>query len=280
MFKRISKRHIKFQQQWSSCQVWHFDSLLLRLNVNCIYLLLILFEGQPPNTSKKSANTCKHYVSKFHRYGVIIKPVKLPGPRRLHSAMTTEYDIPRTRTKFGDRAFSVAGPREWNALPADIRNITDLSSFKRATNTFFLYWHFRIKQFYFSRLYYVRRIWTRFMGCKMRHINGVLLTKSFTLKLKVLDIRPFGWKVVYKLIFFAVDVWEKLASPTSMHTFWHQKRLILTSNYHILLYCYTLTSIEYESRASVWNVQRNAATPIHISQWQTIICSRQVFAGM
>ena len=42
----------------------------------------------------------------------------LTGHRQLRSAITTEYDIPRTRTKFGDRAFSVAGPREWNALPA------------------------------------------------------------------------------------------------------------------------------------------------------------------
>ena len=59
----------------------------------------------------------------------------LPGHRQLRSAMTTEYDIPRNRTKFGDRAFSVAGPREWNALSADIRSITDLSSFKRAIKT-------------------------------------------------------------------------------------------------------------------------------------------------
>ena len=31
----------------------------------------------------------------------------LSGYRQLRSAMTTEYDIPRTRTQFGDRAFSV-----------------------------------------------------------------------------------------------------------------------------------------------------------------------------
>ena len=60
----------------------------------------------------------------------------LPGHRQLCSAMMTQYDIPRTRT-FGDRAFSVAGPREWNALPAYIRNITYLSSFKRAIKTHF-----------------------------------------------------------------------------------------------------------------------------------------------
>ena len=54
----------------------------------------------------------------------------LPGHRPLCSAMTAEYDIPRTKTKFGDRAFSIAGLRKWNALPADIRYITDLSFFK------------------------------------------------------------------------------------------------------------------------------------------------------
>ena len=62
----------------------------------------------------------------------------LPGHRQLRSAMTTEYDIHRTRTTFEDVAFSIAGPREWNALPADITNITDLSSFKRTIKTHFL----------------------------------------------------------------------------------------------------------------------------------------------
>ena len=97
----------------------------------------------------------------------------LLGHRQLRSAMTTEYDIPRTRTTFGVRAFFVAGPREWNALPADIRNIIDLSSFKRAIKTLLLYWHIRIKQY--SRLYYVRRFWIIFRGCKMRHTNEVYL---------------------------------------------------------------------------------------------------------
>ena len=59
----------------------------------------------------------------------------LPGHRQLRSAMTIEYDIPRTRIQFGDRACSVAGPREWTALPADIRNITDFSSFNRSIKT-------------------------------------------------------------------------------------------------------------------------------------------------
>ena len=41
------------------------------------------------------------------------------------------YTVPPTVTKFGERAFSVAGPSVWNSLPADIRHVTDTSVFKR-----------------------------------------------------------------------------------------------------------------------------------------------------
>jgi len=34
-----------------------------------------------------------------------------PGRRRLRSATSTDYHVPRTRTKLGDRAFSIAGPK-------------------------------------------------------------------------------------------------------------------------------------------------------------------------
>jgi len=43
---------------------------------------------------------------------------------RLRSATGTNYSVPRrpTRTKFGDRAFSVAGPVVRNSLPAAVRH--------------------------------------------------------------------------------------------------------------------------------------------------------------
>jgi len=34
-----------------------------------------------------------------------------PRRRRLRSATNTDYHVPRTRTKLGDRAFSIAGPK-------------------------------------------------------------------------------------------------------------------------------------------------------------------------
>ena len=50
---------------------------------------------------------------------------------RLRSASNSDYTVPRTRTKFGDRAFSVAGPVVWNSLPAAVREADSLHSFKR-----------------------------------------------------------------------------------------------------------------------------------------------------
>jgi len=36
-----------------------------------------------------------------------------------------DYSLPRLRTKFGERAFSHAGPATWNALPDHIRTVAD-----------------------------------------------------------------------------------------------------------------------------------------------------------
>ena len=37
---------------------------------------------------------------------------------------------PRTYTRYGDRAFSVAAPKLWNGLPINIRNATSIECFK------------------------------------------------------------------------------------------------------------------------------------------------------
>jgi len=42
---------------------------------------------------------------------------------------------PRTRTKYGDRSFSVSAPFLWNALPIPIRLLDTLPAFKRAIKT-------------------------------------------------------------------------------------------------------------------------------------------------
>jgi len=57
---------------------------------------------------------------------------------QLRSATGTNYSVPRTRTKFGDRAFSVAGPLVWNSLPAAVRHADSLHSFNADSNRTFL----------------------------------------------------------------------------------------------------------------------------------------------
>ena len=47
------------------------------------------------------------------------------------------YDlVPKALTSFGDRAFSIAGPRAWNTLPAEIRSLDKINDFKKALKTY------------------------------------------------------------------------------------------------------------------------------------------------
>jgi hypothetical protein len=50
---------------------------------------------------------------------------------------TYAYVTPRLRTKFGERAFSYAGPTAWNSLPVNIRAETSQVQFKKLLKTHF-----------------------------------------------------------------------------------------------------------------------------------------------
>ncbi len=53
-----------------------------------------------------------------------------PG-RALRSSNQLLLEVPRSKYKYwGERAFSVAAPRFWNKLPAEMRLISDLGLFK------------------------------------------------------------------------------------------------------------------------------------------------------
>ena len=70
---------------------------------------------------------CPNYIR-----GAVTPLAMLPGRNMFQAAANGLYDVPRTRTMFGQRAFFVAGPRQWNDLPSDIREMTDRAEFKRA----------------------------------------------------------------------------------------------------------------------------------------------------
>jgi len=54
----------------------------------------------------------------------------------LFSTATTNYATPRLRTKFGERAFSHAGPAAWNRLPETVRQEQTQPHFKKLLKTF------------------------------------------------------------------------------------------------------------------------------------------------
>ena len=52
------------------------------------------------------------------------------GRRRLQSASDRTCVVPRTHNSFGDRSFSAAGPRVWNALPPELRHDISFGLFR------------------------------------------------------------------------------------------------------------------------------------------------------
>jgi len=76
-------------------------------------------------------NRCHVYLSES------VQPVSSnPVRQRLRSASSLDFTVPRTRTKCGDRAFSVAGPTLWNSLPESVRSAETLASFKHKPKTY------------------------------------------------------------------------------------------------------------------------------------------------
>jgi len=76
-------------------------------------------------------NRCPVYLSES------VQPVSSnPVRQRLRSATSLDYIVPRKKTKFGNRAFSVAGPTVWNSLPESVKSAETLSTFKRKLKTY------------------------------------------------------------------------------------------------------------------------------------------------
>src|SRR6218665_2763023 len=55
---------------------------------------------------------------------------------RLRSTEKCDLQVRRMKTRFGDRAFSAAGPRCWNRLPAALRTAGSIDSFKTGLKTY------------------------------------------------------------------------------------------------------------------------------------------------
>ena len=61
---------------------------------------------------------------------------KRTGVRALRSTFSSQLVVPRSRLKgFGDRAFSIAAPRLWNALPGSLTSCKSVGAFKKGLKT-------------------------------------------------------------------------------------------------------------------------------------------------
>ena len=67
--------------------------------------------------------------------GQLLQPVvQLSALESLRSASTGDLVVPSTRLRTTE-AFSVAGPRCWNLLPAELKQTTDTMPFRRGLKT-------------------------------------------------------------------------------------------------------------------------------------------------
>ena len=57
----------------------------------------------------------------------------------LRSCSNKLLQVPRSKLKsYGDRRFSIAGPKLWNSIPASLRNADSLNSFKKHLKTYLI----------------------------------------------------------------------------------------------------------------------------------------------
>jgi len=76
-------------------------------------------------------------IFKYLTYGTIVMDsLQSCVEGRTRSSARCDLVVQRTRTKFRECAFVVAGPAAWNQLLCSIRNSSSVNSFKTALKTF------------------------------------------------------------------------------------------------------------------------------------------------
>ena len=113
---RVVTKAPRFSRSIPLLKSLHWLPIKYRIQI-CTYVFRCVNDGQPSYLSSLffSADSVKH----------------------LRSNTTNKLKVPRIRTKFGARAFSVSGPTLWNLLPAHLRVAKNISSFRKLLKTHF-----------------------------------------------------------------------------------------------------------------------------------------------
>jgi len=99
----------------------------------------------------------------------------VPSRGRLRSADTTDYLVPRTRSKFWERAFCVSEPLVWNSLPESLRTVDFITNFRcRLKTHFFNIYDFTYHDFTFTVLVFSIIVDTCIAG-PVRSVVGLAL---------------------------------------------------------------------------------------------------------
>jgi len=100
---------------------------------------------------------CSCYTGRCPAYlGSIVQPATQSRSGLRPSSF--DFSVPRTRTKFGERAFSYAGPSAWNTLPRHIRETVDSAIFRKLLKTHYFTSAFGV--LWFLQLFYLRFTFT------------------------------------------------------------------------------------------------------------------------
>jgi len=122
------------QSSWSrdpACDISHrllqLRSSLLSSNINAV----------TSPTGRKLSNMYNNTVPTY-----LCDSNSFSSTRSMRSTTNGAAAVQRTRTRLDDRAFSIAGPRVWNNLPASLRQTVSAAAFKRQLKTY-LYSYYR-----------------------------------------------------------------------------------------------------------------------------------------
>ena len=113
---RVMTKAPRFSRSIPLLKSLHWLPIEFRIQFKiCTFVFRCLNDGQPSYLSSLlfSADSVKH----------------------LRSNNTNKLKVPRIRTRFGARAFSLSGPPLWNLLPAHLRVAKNISSFRKLLKT-------------------------------------------------------------------------------------------------------------------------------------------------
>ena len=82
-------------------------------------------------TYKALNNLTLAYLSDF------LTPTAISYNRNLRSSENGSLMVPKTRTSFYTKSFSVSAPKLWNSYPTSVKQVTSLNTFKRAVKQIF-----------------------------------------------------------------------------------------------------------------------------------------------